>query len=69
MLRDDSILMAKKMKTAGVDVTLEVWPDVFHVWHLAADVLPEGRRALRRVAAFMKARLGVESAVSDATSP
>lgn len=59
MLRDDSVRMAEKMKAAGVDVTLERWPGVFHVWQLAADVLPEARRAIDRIVAFMKARLAV----------
>jgi epsilon-lactone hydrolase len=58
MLRDDSVYMADKMKAAGVDVTLEIWPKVFHVWQVMADVLPEGRRAIDKIAAFARARLG-----------
>lgn len=57
MLRDDSIRMAERMKQAGVDVKLEVWPKVFHVWQVAADVLPEGRKAIDNIAAFLNARL------------
>ena len=57
MLRDASTRMAEKLKAAGVDVTLEVWPKVFHVWQLSADVLPEARRAIDGIVAFMKARL------------
>jgi acetyl esterase/lipase len=57
MLRDDSIYMADKMKHAGVDVTLEIWPRVFHVWQVMADILPEGRRAIEKIAAFARARL------------
>jgi len=59
MLRDDSVQMAEKMKAAGVDVTLEVWPKVFHVWQLAADALPEAKRAIDNIVAFIKARLRV----------
>jgi len=57
MLRDDSVRMAARMKDAGVDATLEVWPKVFHVWQVAADVLPEGRRAIDNIAAFLNKRL------------
>jgi acetyl esterase/lipase len=57
MLRDDSVYMADKMKQAGVDVTLEIWPNVFHVWHVMADILPEGRRAIDKIAAFARTRL------------
>jgi len=59
MLRDDGVQMAAKMREAGVDVTIEVWPGVFHVWQLMADVLPEGRRAVEVIAAFIRKRLVV----------
>ena len=45
------------MKDAGVDTTIEVWPKVFHVWHVAANVLPEGRRAIDNIAAFLNGKL------------
>lgn len=57
MLRDDSVRMAEKMKAAGVDVTIEVWPKVFHVWQVTADMLPEARRAIDGIVVFMNARL------------
>jgi acetyl esterase/lipase len=58
LLRDDSIRMAEKMKAAGVDATIEVWPGVFHVWQVTADVLPEARKAVANIVDFLKARLG-----------
>jgi len=57
MLRDDSVYMADKMKHAGVDVTLEIWPKVFHVWQIMADILPEGRRAMEKIVTFARTRL------------
>jgi epsilon-lactone hydrolase len=57
MLRDDSVLMAEKMRSAGVDVTIEIWPKVAHVWHITADILPEGRAAIAKAAGFIKAKL------------
>lgn len=57
MLRDDSVRMAEKMKKAGVDTTLEVWPRVFHVWQVMADILPEGRAAIEKIAAFIREKL------------
>ncbi len=33
MLLDDSITFAEKAQAAGVAVTLDVWGDMFHVWH------------------------------------
>jgi len=57
MLLDDSTRIAEKMKAAGIEVTLEVWPKVWHVWQMNADQLPEGREAIDRISAFAKARL------------
>lgn len=57
MLRDDGVKMAEKMKASGVPVTLEVWPKVFHVWHVMADMLPEGRKATDNVASFIRGHL------------
>ena len=59
MLRDDFVLMAEKMRAAGVDVTIDIWPKVAHVWHITADILPEGRAAIAKVGAFIRNRLGV----------
>lgn len=58
MLRDDSVMMAQKMKDAGVEATIEVWPGVFHVWQVTADMLPEARKAVANIVTFLKARLG-----------
>ena len=57
MLRDDSIRMAEKMKAAGVDARVEVWPRTFHVWQVAADLIPESRRAIEKITAFINAKL------------
>lgn len=57
LLRDDSVRMAEKMKAAGVDTTIEVWPGVFHVWQIAADVLPESKKAVANIVAFLRAKL------------
>jgi len=56
MLRDDGTRMAARLRDAGVHVELDVWPDVFHVWQLSADYLPEGRQAIERIVAFVRAR-------------
>lgn len=57
MLRDDSVLMAERLDAAGVAVTLEVSPGVFHAWHLMVELLPEAKRAVRDVIAFMNEAL------------
>ena len=49
----DSTLFAEKAKSAGVDVTLEVWKDMQHEWQYAASWLPEGRQALAKIGEFV----------------
>ncbi len=50
ILLDDALQVAEKAKAAGVDVTLKVWPGMWHVWHATGTWLPEaGRRWQRSV--------------------
>ena len=56
VLLDDSTRLAEKARAAGVDVTLEVWPDMPHVWHAFAPFLPEAERAIDRNGAFVPER-------------
>jgi acetyl esterase/lipase len=51
---DDSTRFAERARKAGVDVTLEVWPEMFHSFQLCAPALPEGRQALERVGRFLR---------------
>ncbi len=53
ILLSDSTRLANRAKALGVDVNLEVWEGMFHVWHFAASVLPEGRQAIDRIGKFI----------------
>ena len=55
VLRDDSTMFAERARAAGVDVTLEVWPEMPHVWQLFGGFLPEADAAIERIAAFLRA--------------
>lgn len=55
-LLDDSIRLEAHAKRAGLDVTLEVWDDMPHVWHMFASALPDGARAIERIGAFVGGR-------------
>lgn len=57
-LRDDAIRFADLAEVAGVDVTLEVWPEMIHVWHAFGAAVPESDAAVTRVAEFITQRLG-----------
>jgi monoterpene epsilon-lactone hydrolase len=57
-LIEDSILLEARAKECGVDVTLETWEDMFHVWHMYAPMLPEGQQAIDRVGEFVRGKTG-----------
>ncbi len=57
-LLDDSIVLAERAKAAGVDVTLEQWDGMNHVWHIFASILPEARQAIDRIGAFVEEWVG-----------
>ena len=57
ILHDDSLRLAEKARKAGIDVTLDVWEGMWHVWHYFAPQLPEGVRAIEKVGEFVRARL------------
>lgn len=54
VLLDDSTRLAERAKGAGVDVTLEPWEDMIHVWHGFAPMLPEGQQAIDRIGEFVR---------------
>jgi acetyl esterase/lipase len=48
--------LADMASAAGVDVELDVWPAMPHVWHLYAGVMPDGDRGNERIGAWIRAR-------------
>jgi len=55
-LLDDSIRITERARKAGVDVTLKIWDEMPHVWHMFAPILPEGQQAIEEIGAFFKER-------------
>ena len=49
VLLSDATRLAERASAAGVATTLEIWPDMWHVWHAFAGFVPEARRALREI--------------------
>ena len=54
ILRDDSVRFAAAAQAAGVDVTLEIWPEMPHVWHIFAGLLPEADDAVQRIGRWLR---------------
>jgi acetyl esterase/lipase len=55
-LLDDSTRFAERALAAGVDVSLEVWDEMIHVWHAFAPLLPEADRAIAGIGDYLRAR-------------
>ena len=55
MLFDDSCRYVNKARSQGSPVTLQVWPEMVHVWQMFQHVLPEARQAIDEVATFVAA--------------
>jgi len=53
-LFDDAMRLADHARAAGVDVTLEPWDDMIHMWHMFAAILPEGQQAIDRIGEFIR---------------
>lgn len=52
-LLDDSVHAAAEAKNAGVAVTLDVWPDMIHVWQAFAPRFPPAMDALAKIGAWL----------------
>ncbi len=58
-LLDDALDIARRAATAGVDVRLDVFPEMQHVFQYCAGVMPEADDAVARLAAWVRDRLAI----------
>jgi epsilon-lactone hydrolase len=57
VLLSDSTRLADRARDHGVDVTLDLADDMWHVYQMFSRVMPEARDALVRAAVFMRSRI------------
>jgi epsilon-lactone hydrolase len=57
VLLSDSTRYAERAKAAGVDVTLEVWDEMIHVFQIFAGMLSEGQEAIDKIGAWVKSHV------------
>ena len=53
ILLDDVVHFSNRAKAAGINVTLEIWPHMWHVWHTCVSVLPEAKDAIDHISTFI----------------
>ena len=54
IILNDSTRLAERARNAGVDVTLEVWDGMWHVWQVFTNRLPESERAIKVIGEFLR---------------
>jgi acetyl esterase/lipase len=55
-LLDDAVRIAERARKAGVDVEIEEWEDMIHVFQAFAPILPEGQQAIEKIGEYLRAR-------------
>ena len=63
VLLDDSTRLAARARSAGVDVTLEPWEDMIHVFQFFSSMLPEAQQAIGRIGQFVRQHTSAKAAV------
>lgn len=63
-LLDDSIRLARVAGAADVPVTLEIWPEMVHVWPIFHQQLAAGRKAIANAGAWIRAAMDGAPAVT-----
>ena len=58
---DDSIMFAEKARSAGVDVELQVWDGMIHVFQMFGTELAEARQAIYAIAGFLRQHLHIKA--------
>ncbi|MYM89327.1 alpha/beta hydrolase fold domain-containing protein [Rugamonas sp. FT82W] len=53
VLLDDALEIDRKVRAAGGESHLEVWPEMPHVWHIQTASLPQAHDALQRAGEFL----------------
>jgi acetyl esterase/lipase len=59
VLFDQIRRFAERARAEGVDVELQVFPEMFHDFQIQAALLPEGAAALDDAARFLRSRLPI----------
>jgi acetyl esterase/lipase len=58
-LLDDTTRTAERARAAGVEVEVEVFPEMQHVFQMAAGNMPEADDAIAKIGAYLRPRLGL----------
>ena len=54
---DNSTRIADRAQAAGVEVDLQVWDEMIHIWPYFADIIPEGKEAIARMGDYIREKM------------
>jgi acetyl esterase/lipase len=58
ILLSDSTALSERLGAAGVPLTLEIWPDMFHIFQARYKMLAQARQAITRLGQWSAAHIG-----------
>lgn len=61
VLLSDSERLAEKLREAGGEVKLDVWPKMPHVFPILARLIPEAKKAVSDIAEYVRGHLGTQA--------
>jgi len=60
VLLDDSTRLCDVAKNAGVEVSIEIWPEMLHVFQAAVGTVPESDASVAAIASWVRERLALD---------
>ncbi|MBJ8342031.1 alpha/beta hydrolase [Antrihabitans sp. YC3-6] len=60
VLLSDAELLAARYAEYGIPLTLQIWDNAFHVFQIAADLIPDARDSIGEIATFVGRTLDAE---------
>ena len=61
ILLDDSTRLEEKLKSAGVNVDLQIWEGMWHIFQCFAPWFPEAGQAVNRIGRFIRTQIDEEA--------
>lgn len=65
LLCDEARTFAQRAQATGVNVTLEVWDEMIHDWHMLHWLEPQARAAIAQIGSYVKKALNPPTTPSD----
>jgi len=59
LIYDDTVRLAEKARQGNVDVTVDAWEGMEHIWQMFDLFVPESRDAIKKIGKFVRERMKV----------